>query len=87
MKAYLDRIVDNKHAIILVGDDEKEFIVPKEQLPESCTTGMWLQVKVDAGSITEIHIDHDETDQTAKRIQDKLAQLRKNSSSQFLKKS
>lgn len=75
-KAVIDRIVDGETAVILVGEDEREYRYPAEQLPEGAREGCWLRVQIDGGEIAALELDQDETDVTRRRVQDKMDRLR-----------
>lgn len=51
-EAVLDRIEDGTYAVLLVDEQETEFVVPAEQLPDDATPGKWLRVRIEAGTIT-----------------------------------
>jgi hypothetical protein len=76
-KAVIDRIVDGQHAVVLVGEEEREIILPVEQLPAGIGAGIWLQVELEDDLITEITIDPEETARVERRIAGKMALLRR----------
>ena len=77
-KAVIDRIVDGDHAVLLIGDDEVERIIPVSQLPDGASPGSWLSVEIeDDDHITSITVDHEETGRAQARIADKMNKLRK----------
>jgi hypothetical protein len=75
-KAVIDRIVDNRYAVLLVGDEEREVVLPVEQLPEDASEGTWLRVQIANNAITAITVDPDETETVRRRITEKMALLR-----------
>lgn len=75
-KAVIDRIVDGKTAVILIGEDERQHHYPASKLPEGAGEGTWLRVRVESGKIVSIVVDQEETDTVRRRIQDKLDKLR-----------
>ena len=75
-KAVVDRIEEGSQAVLLVGEEEREFIVPAERLPEGAGAGSWLQVGVEGSELTIRGIDRDEEDAVKQRIEDKLTRLR-----------
>lgn len=82
MPAVVDRIVDGLHAVLLVGDDEVERIVPVSALPAKSATGSWLTVWFHGGDIVEGQLEKAELNQAATeaaraRISRKLELLRK----------
>lgn len=80
-KAVIDRIEDGKHAVLLIGEDETERVLPVENLPEGVREGVWLILHED-GSIV---IDEAGTTQVKSRIQEKMALLRSKQNSKFKK--
>lgn len=75
-QAVLDRIVDGLHAVLLVGPDEIELIIPASRLPDGVTDGAWLRLELDGDTVTAIALDPEATAAAQARIDDKLAQLR-----------
>ena len=75
-KAVIDRIVDGRTAVILVGEDERQCHYPAEKLPEGAKEGTWLRVQVEGGEIVAMEVDQEETDTTCRRIQEKMNKLR-----------
>jgi hypothetical protein len=75
-KAVVDRIVDGTHAVLLVGEDEEERIIPASDLPEGAKPGIWLQVRFSGDELVEASLDEEETQSVQGRIAAKLAQLR-----------
>ena len=70
IRAEIDRIEDDKMAVLLVGDDGKtQLDVPVALLPEGAGGGDHLRItiSIDKGS-------KDETATRVKKLQDKLAQ-------------
>ncbi|EGL81349.1 hypothetical protein CathTA2_0124 [Caldalkalibacillus thermarum TA2.A1] len=84
-KAVLDRVVDGKHAVLLVGDDEREVMIPCHQLPPGAKKGTWFKVTFHDGNITYLEIDETETEKVEERIKAKLANLQQKKKSHFKK--
>lgn len=82
-KAVIDRIVDGKHAILLVGENEKEVVVPLEALPDGAKEGAWVKVVLKDGTAKKIEIDSAETAFKEINIEGKIQRLRKRSKSNF----
>lgn len=76
-KAVIDRIVDGRNAVLLVGDTEREVVLPVEQLPEDASEGTWLRVQIEGHMITAIAVDRDETETVQRRIAEKMMLLRR----------
>ena len=75
-RASIDRIVDRRHAVLLVGDGPTERIVPVTQLPEGAREGMWLRVRFDGDDLVEAAIDEEYTEEVTERIKGKMDQLK-----------
>lgn len=84
-KAVIDRIVDGQHAVLLVGDDEREIVIPIHLLPNGAREGDWVKVAFDGDDIKSIEIDQAETERVRERVRSKLDQLRKRKKSNFRK--
>ena len=78
-KAVLDRIVDGKHAVLLVGEIETEKIISSSDLPEGAVEGTWLQVEFNEEELVYIEIDKEETEKRQVRIKGKMELLRERS--------
>ncbi|MDQ0258059.1 hypothetical protein J2S74_005523 [Evansella vedderi] len=76
IKAVIDRIVDEEHAVLLVGEKETEKIIPVSHLPEGAEEGTWLTVECDGDSILSIELNQTETNNTRGRIKSKMELLR-----------
>ncbi|WP_161568192.1 DUF3006 domain-containing protein [Anaerobacillus alkaliphilus] len=83
MKGVIDRIVDGKWAVLLVGDEEKEYNVPLVSLPSNAKQGSIVQLELENEEITKIVILEDETTSEHERINDKLNVLRSRKKSNF----
>ncbi|WP_227935368.1 DUF3006 domain-containing protein [Alkalihalobacillus deserti] len=79
VKAVVDRIVDGKHAVLLVGDQEVEKVISSSKLPDSVTEGSWVKVEFNGDELVSIEADEKETNQTKKRIKTKMEILRQRS--------
>lgn len=76
LKAVIDRFEGAK-AVILVGDEEEQLVVPRAKLPPGAQAGSWLSVEVRDDVLIEAEIDEQSTAAARARIKDKLARLRK----------
>jgi len=76
-KAVVDRIVDGRHAVLLVGQEQVERIVDVNCLPQGVREGTWLRVRFEDDHLVEVEIDHQETQESAARIQEKMEALRR----------
>jgi hypothetical protein len=75
-KAVIDRIEDDRLAVLLVGDDERELIVAMDRLPADAKAGSWLRVQLEDDQLIDAQIDEAQTQAVMQRISDKLALLR-----------
>ncbi|MBI3953966.1 MAG: DUF3006 domain-containing protein [Chloroflexi bacterium] len=73
-RACIDRI-DEGLAVLLVGDDERELVVPLSALPPGAQAGDWLQVELEGGRLVQATLDKQETARRRRRIQGKLDRL------------
>lgn len=78
-KAVLDRIVDGKHAVLLVGDEEIEKVILATQLPDGVREGTWIRVNFNGDELLSIEADYNETTKTKERINSKMELLRQRS--------
>lgn len=74
-KAVIDRIVDGKTAVILVGDNEREHHYPADKLPKGAREGIWLRVQLAGGEIMSLQVDQEETEAVRRRVQEKMDRL------------
>lgn len=84
-KAIVDRIVDKKMATLLVGDEEKEYVLPLTQLPRGIEEGLCLHVAIENNVVHVIEIDYAETKRRQKSATDLMAKLKGRKGSQFKK--
>ncbi len=70
----IDRIKAHE-AVILVGDDEVEFIVPLTMLPEGAREGDWVKVVFNQGEVVHVEMDLEKTQKRKEHLQAKLAKL------------
>jgi hypothetical protein len=71
-RAVVDRIVDGRTAVLLVGPDEVERLLPVDALPDAAGEGSW--VVLDASSEPPIVLRIDEQ-LTRERLEDLSARL------------
>jgi len=86
MKGYLDRIEENKFAVILVDELNKEFIVSTEELPEGIAEKTYLDLTVENDKITSIKLNTQTTQSEQQKVSDMMAKLRSKSSGSKYKK-
>ncbi|WP_035512514.1 DUF3006 domain-containing protein [Halalkalibacillus halophilus] len=76
----IDRVEDNMKAVILIEEEEKELIVPSEQLPPEHKEGDWLVVTFENDRPTKYEINYEKTKEAKSSTADRLSRLRKKSS-------
>ncbi|WP_077618200.1 DUF3006 domain-containing protein [Bacillus sinesaloumensis] len=86
MKGYVDRIEDNQHAVILVEEINKEFIIPINKLPADISPGAYVDLTIENETITSIKKNEDETNSQQQKVEDMMSKLRKKSSGSKFKK-
>lgn len=87
MRGYLDRIEENQHAVILVEELNKEFIIPISKLPNGSKAGSYLSLTIENETITSITLNENESISQQQKVDDMMSKLRKkNSGSKFKKK-
>ena len=84
---YIDRIEDERFAVLLVDSLGKEFVVNVWDLPENAKEGSYLTVTLIDGEITGLVINQQETETMEKEISEKLQRIKsKSSTSKFKRK-
>nr|WP_304214384.1 DUF3006 domain-containing protein [Fredinandcohnia onubensis] len=86
MKGYLDRIEENQHAVILVEEISKEFVIPISKLPNGSKAGSYLNLTIENEIITSIMLNENETSTQQQKVDDMMSKLRKKSSGSKFKK-
>jgi hypothetical protein len=84
MKAVIDRIVDQKHAVLLVGDKETEIIVSTGMLPPEAVEGSIVQIELDnKNQVTKLVLDQKETNEVKDRVSSMMEKLQGNKRSRY----
>ena len=86
IKGYLDRIEDNQYAVILVEEMKKEFIVPKEDLPQGSTENSYFEITIENEKITFLKLDEQTTLSEQEKVDDMMTKLRSKSKGSKFKK-
>ena len=76
IKATIDRFEGDK-AVLVVGENEDEYIVPRNSLPRGVVQGLWLKVEVEDNRIINAVIDEEETAKVKEKIAEKIARFRR----------
>ncbi|WP_100398777.1 DUF3006 domain-containing protein [Bacillus sp. FJAT-44742] len=86
-KGVLDRIVDDKYAVILAEDIGKEYVINKEELPQGSSTGDWFVLTIEKEKVTKLSLDREHAQQMSERIRNKMEKVRaKGKGSKFKRK-
>lgn len=80
-KAAVDRIEEGL-AVLLVGEQEQEVVVPLVGLPAGVQAGDWLQVELQEGIVLRARQDPQETERRRQRMKAKLRDLLRRSKEQ-----
>jgi hypothetical protein len=67
--AVVDRIVDGRHAVLLVGGAEVELVLDVELLPEGTVEGDWLRIGLAA--------DPERTAQRRSDLEERMERIRR----------
>lgn len=81
MKGYLDRIVDNQYAVILVEKINREFVIKKEMLPKGSAVKSYFDLTIENGQITKIKVNKQATDSAKEEAENLQTILRSRSRS------
>jgi hypothetical protein len=73
-QAVVDR-VEGDLAVLLVGADEQELLVPIRDLPKGSGPGVWLKVTIEGNSLKQAEVDWETTRTRQARIQVKMDRL------------
>jgi hypothetical protein len=73
-KAAVDRL-EGHLAVLLVGEEEREMVVPLHHLPHGVQPGDWLEVTIEEGRLVAAVLDPQETQARRRRMEEKLRRL------------
>ena len=76
VQAVVDRFEEDR-AVLLVGEEEEQLVVPRAQLPAGVKEGDWLRAHIQGDVLLSATIDDEETARARSRIADKLERLRR----------
>ena len=79
IKKAVVEAISKSTVTLLIGEEEKEFVLEKRQISNSLNydEGDWLDVKVNGDEVKIIKIDENKTANVKERIQKKLDRLRR----------
>jgi hypothetical protein len=83
IKGVIEQIIPHKQAVLLLGEDEEEVVIPCSMLPRGAKEGDWVKVERLEGAITRVEMDPEETAKTKARISAKLESLRSGKESKY----
>jgi hypothetical protein len=75
-QASVDRIEDGRLAVLIIGDLERELVVPVDQLPEGVQGGDWLRVEIDDDELIRAERDSEAKEAASARISEKMQRLK-----------
>jgi hypothetical protein len=75
-KAVIDRF-EGDYAVLFVGEENRQVIVPRKEIPEGAAEGEWLKVELDGDHVLHVEVDEAETASAKQRIAEKLDRLRR----------
>lgn len=84
--AYFDRVTDNKEALLLVEELNKEYTIPLHSLPGNVGEGTWFLIELQNEEITSIKADIDKTNDMHNQIKDQIQRLKSKKKSRFKRK-
>ncbi|SDZ49216.1 Protein of unknown function [Evansella caseinilytica] len=84
--AVLERIVEGRHAVFLIGDEEKEAIVPVEKLPVPFEEGEHFLLHIRDGVIDGMERNEEKTAAVKSRVQKKMKMLQNRQRSRYKQK-
>jgi hypothetical protein len=76
-RAVVDRVVDGRTAVLLVGPDEDEAHVDVATLPPGVSDGTWLVVDPATSPIAVLGVDHELTRRRADELTARLERIRR----------
>lgn len=83
MRGIIDRFIDEKWAVILVGEEEAEYNVPVDRLPMNVKESSVVQVDIVNGSVVKVEFLEEETTNQQATISKKMELLRARKRSNF----
>lgn len=83
---YIDRIEDERFAVILIDSLGKEFVVNVWDLPETAKEGSYLTITLIDGEISGLVVNQQETETMEKEISEKLQRIKSRSGASRFKR-
>nr|WP_240795393.1 DUF3006 family protein [Aquibacillus halophilus] len=83
----MDRIEEGKFAVILVDEINKEFILPKAELPVGSSEQSYFDLTIENDKITSLKLNEQTTSTEQEKVDNLISKIRsKNKDSKFKKK-
>ena len=76
VKGVLDRIVDGKHATILVEDLQKEFVIDVSRLPAGSNEGSHFQLTLIGEEISILTLDTESEQESLDKVSSQINRLK-----------
>lgn len=76
-RAVIDRIVDGHTAVLLVGGEETELLLPVDALPEGAAHGTWVVLDMSTDPPTVVGIDEQLTQRRFDELSARLETIRR----------
>ncbi|RKD71390.1 Protein of unknown function (DUF3006) [Sinobaca qinghaiensis] len=86
VRGILDRIEDDKYAVILVEELGKEYVIDKDQLPPDLSIGDWSIVSLKNEKIIQLFKDKKKTSDAKNVTKQKLEKVKSKSTNSKFKK-
>jgi hypothetical protein len=75
IKTTIDRFEED-NAVLIIGENKDEYIVPRPSLPHGVVIGLWLLVEVEDHHVINAVIDEEEASKVRERLAEMIARLR-----------
>ncbi|MDL4843079.1 DUF3006 family protein [Aquibacillus rhizosphaerae] len=87
MKGFLDRIENDRHAVIIVEEINQQFVIAKNHLPSGSQIHDWFELSEKDGDIINISLDRKTTEIQKNKTENLINRVRtKNKGSKFKKR-
>jgi hypothetical protein len=86
MRGYFDRIEDDKFAVILVEEINKEFVLPIADLPNGSVEKSYFDLTIENDKITSMKLNDHTTITEQQKVEDLMSKLRSKSKGSKYKK-
>lgn len=83
---YVDRIEEERFAVVLVESLGKEFVVDVSELPEIAEEGSYLTVTLMNGEVCGLALNQQETESMEQEIEKKLQRIKSKSNTSRFKR-